>query len=322
MKRVVVLTHSRDEYVPDRVIAAVEARGASAIRVDSDLFPGALRVSLTRDPDEAWLTVAGDRVSLHAIDAVWCRRLWPPTLPDGLDEESAAVCRHEGLAALEGALRTATRARFVNPPDADRAAQHKLWQLQVARSVGLTVPPTLVTNDPDDVRAFCARHPAAITKLLTVDHVGTTKLYTRRLAPQHLDDLDGLQLAPLLVQAEIPKRIELRVAVVGRRCFTGGIRAAVGDGTVGGGAGRGPVDWRHPSAPDVDWEPWELDATVAERVVALTRALGLVYGGVDLVVSPDGAVTFLEINPAGEWGMLERSLGLPIAEALADALVA
>ena len=71
----------------------------------------------------------------------------------------------------------------------------------------------------------------------------------------------------------------------------------------------------------MDWEPWALDATVAERVVALTQALGLVYGGVDLVVSPDGAVTFLEINPCGEWGMLERSLGLPIADALAEILV-
>lgn len=314
MKRVVVLTHSRDAYVPDRVIAALDARGARAIRLDSDRFPGDVRVSLTRAPDEAWLGVDGDRVPLHDLDAVWCRRLWPPALPDGLDAPVATACRYEGVAALEGALRTATRARFVNPPDADHAAQHKLWQLQVAQSVGLTVPPTLVTNDPDEVRAFCARHPATVTKLLAVDHVGARKVYTRRLAPADLDDLDGLQLAPMLVQAEVPKRIELRVAVVGRRCFTGGMRAAVPDG--------GPVDWRHPAAPDLEWEPWTLGDTVADRVVALTRALGLVYGGVDLVVSPDGAVTFLEINPCGEWGMLERSLGLPISDALADALVA
>lgn len=313
MKRVLLVTHSRDAYVPDRVLAALEARGARGIRLDSDRFPGEVGLTLTRAPDEAWLTVGGERVALHTVDAVWRRRVWPPALPEALDEATAHACRFESVAALDGALRTATRARFVNPPDAEQAAEHKLRQLQIARAVGLLVPPTLVSNDPEAVRAFCARHPASVTKLLAVDHVGGRKAYTRRLAPGDLDELEGLQLAPLLVQAEIPKAIELRVAVVGRRCFTGGMRAAVG--------ADGPVDWRHPAAADMDWEPWALDDAVAGRLVALTEALGLVYGAVDLVVSPDGAVTFLEINPCGEWGMLERSLGLPVADALADAMV-
>lgn len=310
--RVVVLTHADDAYVPDRVIHALRARGAHPIRVDSDRFPAGLRVSVTRAPDKAWLVLGDERVALDDVAAVWCRRLWTPELPPDLDEATVAACRIESMTALEGALATATRARFVNPPDADRSAMHKLRQLQVAAEVGLTIPPTLVSNDPDEVRAFCARHPAAITKLLAVDHVGAARMYTRRIAATDLDDLDGLQLAPMLAQAEIPKRIELRVAVVGTRCFAGGIRAGTGDG---------PVDWRDPAAPDLGWEPADLDATVAERLVELTRRLGLVYGAVDLIVGPDGACTFLEINPGGEWGMLEHALGLPVSEALADALV-
>jgi hypothetical protein len=30
---------------------------------------------------------------------------------------------------------------------------------------------------------------------------------------------------------------------------------------------------------------------------------------------------FLEVNPHGEWGMLQRDLGLPIGEAIAAALI-
>ena len=49
--------------------------------------------------------------------------------------------------------------------------------------------------------------------------------------------------------------------------------------------------------------------------------LGLVFGVVDLICTPGGEHVFLEVNPAGEWGMLQRDLGLPISEAIADALL-
>jgi hypothetical protein len=34
----------------------------------------------------------------------------------------------------------------------------------------------------------------------------------------------------------------------------------------------------------------------------------------------DGDFFFLEVNPNGEWGWLETSLGLPIADAIVDEL--
>ena len=63
-------------------------------------------------------------------------------------------------------------------------------------------------------------------------------------------------------------------------------------------------------------------ATSKRSSARSSRALGLVFGAVDLIRTPDGEHVFLEVNPAGEWGMLERDLGLPIADALAEALLA
>jgi glutathione synthase/RimK-type ligase-like ATP-grasp enzyme len=51
------------------------------------------------------------------------------------------------------------------------------------------------------------------------------------------------------------------------------------------------------------------------------RRLGLAYGAIDLIETPEGGHVFLEVNPGGEWGMLEHDLGLPISEAIADALL-
>ncbi|MCY0725966.1 hypothetical protein OVW19_29935, partial [Klebsiella pneumoniae] len=66
----------------------------------------------------------------------------------------------------------------------------------------------------------------------------------------------------------------------------------------------------------------ELPEDVAARLRALLGRLGLRQGAVDLIRTPQGRHVFLEINPVGEWGMLERDLGLPIADAIAEELLA
>jgi hypothetical protein len=53
----------------------------------------------------------------------------------------------------------------------------------------------------------------------------------------------------------------------------------------------------------------------------LMAGLGLVFGAADLICTPSGEHVFLEVNPGGEWGMLERDLDLPISEAIAAALL-
>jgi hypothetical protein len=60
---------------------------------------------------------------------------------------------------------------------------------------------------------------------------------------------------------------------------------------------------------------------IARTAVALVRRLGLVTGACDFVIDAAGTWWFLEVNPAGEWGWLTRDLSLPIADAIARALV-
>jgi hypothetical protein len=48
--------------------------------------------------------------------------------------------------------------------------------------------------------------------------------------------------------------------------------------------------------------------------------MGLTYAALDFVVTPEGEHVFLEINPAGQWGWIERALGMPITDAILDSL--
>lgn len=49
--------------------------------------------------------------------------------------------------------------------------------------------------------------------------------------------------------------------------------------------------------------------------------LGLVYGAIDMRLTPAGEYVFLEMNPAGQWLFIEEQTQQPISDHLAQALV-
>jgi glutathione synthase/RimK-type ligase-like ATP-grasp enzyme len=319
---VLLLTHSGDHYTVDRVAQELSRRGALPLRIDSDGFPAELQLAAALGPERSTLRlrVAGREIPGAAVRAVWLRRLVPPRLDEELEPSWREGCLRESHAALEGFLEEleAAGCRFVNPLGAGHAAAHKLRQLRLARSLGLEVPRTLVTNDAAQVRGFFEQvQHRMVAKMLTPlsqsMEGGLPFVYTAAIGPEQLEELEGLRYSPMIFQERIDKARELRVVIAGRRCFVGALEASR--------SGAGQVDWRRASPLESRWMPGALPAEVAERLVRLVAGLGLVYGAADLVVTPDGRHLFLEVNPGGEWGMLERDLGLPIAAALAEALV-
>lgn len=319
---VLLLTHSADHYTVDRVAQELSRRGAHPLRIDTDGFPAELELTTTVEHEQCAVTLrtSGDEISEGAVRAVWMRRLVPARLDEDLEPSWREGCLRESRAALDGFLDglEAAGCRFVNPLDAGQTATHKLHQLRLARALGLDVPRTLVTNDAARVRSFFERvQRRMVAKMLTPlsqsMEGGRPFVFTSAIGPEHLEDLDGLRYSPMVFQERIDKARELRVVIVGRRCFVGAMEASRSE--------RGSVDWRQASPQECPWVPGALPAAVADRLVCLVAELGLVYGAADLIVTPDGRHVFLEVNPGGEWGMLERELGLPIAAALAEALL-
>jgi len=67
-------------------------------------------------------------------------------------------------------------------------------------------------------------------------------------------------------------------------------------------------------------EAVELPDEVQALLHALMARLGLVYGAIDMRLTPDDRYVFLEINPAGQWLFVEQESGQAIAAALARLL--
>jgi glutathione synthase/RimK-type ligase-like ATP-grasp enzyme len=115
-------------------------------------------------------------------------------------------------------------------------------------------------------------------------------------------------------QEMIPKALELRTTVVGRRVMSASIDSQA--------SARAAHDWRRDGLRLVqDWQPYELPRETEEKILRLMDYFGLNYGAIDIIVTPEGRHVFLEINPAGEFFWLERYAGLPISDAIADVLL-
>jgi glutathione synthase/RimK-type ligase-like ATP-grasp enzyme len=67
-------------------------------------------------------------------------------------------------------------------------------------------------------------------------------------------------------------------------------------------------------------EAIEIPDDIEERLLELKRRLGLVYGAIDMRLTPQGDYVFFEINPGGQFMYIEAATGLAIAEAMAREL--
>lgn len=318
---ILILTRSDDNESVAMVTRAIEARGDRVIRLDSDRYPTDVRLSMELDPaGQRTVMRVGDDAAfdLSEVRGIWLRRHHiAAALPADMDSQLRAGAVAESRAALFGLLGSLD-AFWMDPLPVIRWAGQKPLQLRLAQESGLAVPRTLITNDPDRARDFARDCPhGVVAKMLSSFRVldeGIEKVvFTTPVTKAHLEQLGGLRWSPMTFQQRLPKKLELRVSIVGRRVFAASVDSQAFE--------RATEDWRRDGLAMLDaWRPYELPADVERRLLALMSRLELNYGAVDIVVTPNDEHVFLEVNPSGEFFWLERCPGLPISDAIADVL--
>lgn len=175
--------------------------------------------------------------------------------------------------------------------------------------MGLPIPPTLVSNNLDDIKAFLTEHEQVVYKALRwtpyrqQDGTGLTT-WTE---PVSIDELDeSVAVVPHLFQARIRKEADMRVVVVGERVFAVRIDCDL-------------LDWRRDYSV-LSYRVTTLPDQISDLLVRYLRRFGLASGSFDLVLDCDGDLHFLELNPNGQWGWLEDAADLPLTSAFADLL--
>lgn len=263
------------------------------------------------------LTVVSDGMEYPAgaFGAVWNAH---PKLPTELLDFSPAEYRpfiERQFTALRRALWSVLCDRtWVSNPWNCYRAENKIWQMDTAIRVGLLVPDTIITSDPQRAIEFCKSHKngVVVKSLATSPMVGKV-IFTSRVTEEYLAQIESLRLAPAIFQELVPKDYELRITVVGGEIFTARIDSQ-GDLATS-------LDWRVQPDSDrkVGIELTKLPGEIEKGIRRLMSALGLNYGAIDMIVNK-GRYIFLEINPNGQWQFIQQRTGADIAMEIAKAL--
>jgi hypothetical protein len=334
----------------NHVVKRLDELGIRWFRFNTESFPLLCRGRLHfKDDDGPHLELAlnGRTIDSRDITGVWYRRQSEPVLAEGLADHDREFTRLECLGFLSSLYRCLEHCRWVNPWLAERQAADKMMQLSVARTVGLRIPRTLVTNDPRAVREFSTGCPGRVVfkpliglvtgrppdysaQLRTAfagkfsfapacreEPAGQERrlVFTQVLTQDKLAEIDAIAACPAIFQEYVDKQVELRITIVGDKVFSAAIHSQEHPET--------RVDFRRLAllpAAKVKHTVFDLPAEIRAKLLALMQKLGLVFGCVDMILTPAGDYVFLEVNASGQWGWIEQITGMPITAALVELL--
>ncbi|MFB7299855.1 ATP-grasp ribosomal peptide maturase [Streptomyces rubiginosohelvolus] len=310
-KRPVLVATEADDLTADMVISELNRRNVPVARFNPADIGAALTISARFGscpaPVAGQLRTPSRTVELAEVRSVyWRRPVWPAF--DHLEPDDARFAAAQTRYGLGGTLYALDGPLWVNHPLRNAAADYKPAQLAIAQRLGLTVPSTLVTNDPDEARSFIGDHEQVIFKTLrwTPYRRGGVPV-TGWADPVMAAEIDErVAVVPHLFQAVVNKVADLRVLVVGREVFAVRIES-------------GMLDWRKDYSA-LSYRVVNLPARVEDALLAYLDHFGLASGSFDFAVDEAGGLWWLELNPNGQWGWLEESTGLAMSAAFAELL--
>lgn len=265
----------------------------------SDLF-----FEITNGIADGFLTVRMTDWPLSGFSGVYARLMDHHDLPEnqnpgGDPQRQAAVLKsflfHEALWDwLE-----ITPCRVMNRASAMGSNGSKPYQAQIIARVGFLTPPTLITNNPQQVREFLRLHPRLIYK-----SISSIRSIVKELDAITINQLGKLRYLPTQFQAFIPGT-NVRVHVVGEEVFATEVRTEA-------------IDYRYATQDgfDVSMTPVELPIDIQARCLELSRLLDLPLCGIDLKRTPQGAYYCFEVNPSPGYSFYQEHSGQDIAAAI------
>ena len=311
---VLILSNLADPHA-QAVLARLAGLGTRVELLDLAEYPGKLSLTMTFGAEEGrrlrLRRLGQGELDLDSIRSVWWRRPGPFGLPETLrDPAHRELAISEANTAFRGMF-AAMEAIWINPPALEAVAIHKPYQLALAQGLGLEIPETVMTSDPEEAREFWR---ACDGDVIYKQFIALKDVWaeTRRLGEAETKIADAaIRLAPVIFQRHVAAVADLRVTIIGEEVFAAAadVRNLVYDVDV-----RLNLNVKH-VAHDLPYD-------VKEKLHALMRRLGLVYGAIDLRLTDEGRYVFLEINPSGQFLYVEHQTGQPITAALAARLAA
>ena len=317
---VLILSNKWDISV-DFIVRELRKRGEKFVRINTEDLPYSdCSVSL---PDFSFLLPHGEQVTelVGNLKSVLFRRPGKPfEETEPADLSSKPVLRYsteQWHAFIEGLL-SINDVLWINHPRANDLMECKIVQLRKAVEMGFRIPRTCITSSKDKAEKFiesCGGCVVAKSIYSSLIEYSDKDFFVFTTVVKSLKDVPPPEfgIAPVIFQEYIDGgKIDYRVTVIGEKVYAVRIEFTEGN--------PGVVDWRT-KKDGLMFIPCELPSDLRKKCIDFVSQCGLVFGAIDFVQVRDDFY-FLEINPNGEWGWLQRRANLPIAEAITEYLVA
>ncbi len=237
------------------------------------------------------------------------------TIPEVQNIEASKWSRQESKANLFSIF-DSFPGIVLNRPSCSLYSDGKLSQLRDARSFGLTIPETLVTNNLEELKKFKEKHNLIIFKSMCPPKIKKDgrlhTIYTNIISSEMIANKVSLGGNLCFFQEYIPKYVEIRAYVIGDKVLSSEIHSQ--------NSTKANIDWRRYDHANTPYYQHELPVDICDKLIQLNDKYGLLYSACDLILTPSGEYYFLEINPDGIFQWIETFTGLPISDEIAKVL--
>jgi hypothetical protein len=317
---IVVVTNKQDRTA-DFLIIELQKRKVDYIRFNTEDYPQEVQVVWKIIGSEllGYFNFPKARVHFKDIKSIWYRRPVPAIpSPEIVDPANREFVQAESRSSLDGIWRC-LNCFWVSHPDNLRKSEFKLYQLKIAKEIGFSIWPTLLTNIPTEARSFYEDQDCkVIYKPLRRGRIfrdeSVSLIYSNLVDTSQAQMFHMIAYAPSLFQKYVPKLVEIRVTVIGSKVFAVEIHSQ--DHVTS------RHDWRRGDTTQIRHSIHSLPGEVESMCTDLVNKLGLTFGAIDLILTPEHDYVFLEINPNGQWAWIQQMCpDIPLRETLAKLLI-
>ena len=310
-----LLFTNKDDITTDFIVHELQNQNVDFYRFNTEELSKSVQIDLDFEKDKYLLIDKHEDKEYNLLDFtdIYYRRPELPTYDaQDLTEGERSFLQIEIYYTLEGVYRLLSGKHWFNNVYAIRNAENKIYQLLLAKEVGLTIPESLISNHYNRIERFLGKgrriikpvHNARVMDKKTPQIVYTSEL-SRPITKEEAE------LNVNYLQQMIDKKCDVRATFVGEKCFAVSIDSQKLEDTC--------TDWRN-GEHILEHTPIELPKDIQEKCLQLMKRLDLNYGAIDFVQGKEGNYVFLEINPNGQWAWIEHLTGMPISKEIVRSL--
>lgn len=317
----ILLITNKHDITTDLIVNELNRRGEKYYRLNTEELAVSLAVNLNLNQNSYYIIDNKKEISidLGKVKSIYYRR---PELPNfqstQVGEGEKQFWCNEIYYTLEGLYKILRHKFWISPVFAIREAENKIYQIILAQELGFKVPSSIVTTVPNEARNFiknnndnCIIKPIKVG--LIKDRDNPQVIFTNKLGKSQINSLDRVSNCPTYFQDNIQKKADLRITVVGDKVFAAQINSQSYEET--------KIDWRDGENVKLKYSPIELPYELQQKCLKLTKTLNLNFGAIDFILDESSEFVFLEINPNGQWGWVDKRLNLGICNAIVDLLI-